>query len=46
MGISYFMDMLSSADDLIFDPIVGMGDVLKVAKSLNRRAIGIEVASE
>jgi hypothetical protein len=27
MGISYFMDMLSSPDDLVFDPMVGMGDV-------------------
>jgi hypothetical protein len=46
VGISYFMDMLSSPDDLVFDPMVGNGDVLKVAKSLNRRAIGVEMASE
>lgn len=46
MGISYFIDMLSSADDLVFDPMVGKGDVLEISKSLNRRAIGIEMASE
>ena len=40
-GIQYFMDMLSSTDDLVFDPMVGNGEVLKVAKSLNRRAIGV-----
>jgi hypothetical protein len=42
MGISYFMDMLSMPDDLVFDPMVGDGIVLKTSKSLNRRAIGIE----
>jgi hypothetical protein len=46
MGISHFIDMLSSPDDLVFDPMVGTGDVLKFAKSLNRRAIGIEIESE
>jgi hypothetical protein len=46
MGISYFMDMLSSPDDLVFDPMVGTGNVLKVAKSLKRRVIGVEVKSE
>ena len=30
MGISYFIDMLSSPADLVFDPMVGMGDVLKL----------------
>jgi hypothetical protein len=38
MGISYFMDMLSSPDDLVFDPMVGRVMSLKVAKSLKRRA--------
>ena len=42
MGISNFIDMLSSPDDLVFDPMVGSGDVLKVAKSLKRRAIGVK----
>jgi hypothetical protein len=41
-GISYFIEMLSSPADIVFDPLVGIGDVLKFAKSLNRRAIGIE----
>jgi len=46
MGISHFIDMLSSPDDLVFDPMVGTGDVLKVAKTLDRRAIGIESNTE
>jgi hypothetical protein len=46
VGISYFIEMLSTPDDLVFDPMVGNGDVLKVAKSLKRRAIGVQMASE
>jgi DNA modification methylase len=34
--------MLSLPDNLIFDPMVGNGEVLKISKSLNRRAIGIK----
>jgi hypothetical protein len=46
VGIQYFMDMLSSPNVLVFDPMVGTGDVLKVAKSMNRSAIGVEMVSE
>jgi hypothetical protein len=46
MGISYFLDMLSSPDDIVFDPMVGSGDVLNVAKTMNRRAIAIESNTE
>lgn len=46
MGIPYIMDMLSKPNDLVFDPMVGNVDMLKIAKSLNRRAIGIEMDSE
>lgn len=46
MGISYFIDMLSSPNDLVFDPMVGSDDVLKAAKLLKCKAIGIEVKSE
>lgn len=27
MGITYFMDMLSSPDDIVFDPMVGSGKI-------------------
>ena len=46
MGISFFIEILSSPADIVFDPLVGTGDVLKFAKSLNRRAIGIESNTE
>ena len=44
-GISYFIEMLSSPDNIVFDPMVGTGEVLRVAKILNRKAIGIEIDS-
>ncbi len=46
VGISYFIDMLSSPDDLVFDPMVGTGEVLKISKSLSRKAIGVEINSD
>ena len=41
-GISFFINMLSSEGNIIFDPMVETDDVLKIAKSLNRKVIGVE----
>jgi len=40
-GISYFMEMLSTPADVVLDPMLGTGGVLRVAKRLNRKFIGI-----
>ena len=36
------MEMLSSPNDIVLDPMVGKGDFIEVAGDLNRKAIGIE----
>jgi DNA modification methylase len=38
------MDVFSNAGDLVLDVMVGSGTVLKVAKDLKRRAIGIDIS--
>jgi len=40
------MKMLSYPGDLILDPFAGAGTTLKVAKDLNRNAIGFEISEE
>ena len=37
------MEMLSSPGDVILDPMMGTGEVLKIAKDLNHKSIGIDV---
>ena len=41
-GFSYFVNKLSSPGALVLDPFMGTGEVLKVAKGLNRKPIGID----
>jgi DNA modification methylase len=38
--------MFSSPADVLLDPMMGTGGVLKVAKALNRKSIGIDVDSD
>jgi DNA modification methylase len=38
--------MLSIPGDLVLDPMMGTGEVLRVAKRLNRRFIGIDIDSD
>jgi DNA modification methylase len=45
-GFSYFMEMFSTPTDIILDPMMGNGTVLKVAKRLKRKVIGIDNNSE
>jgi DNA modification methylase len=45
-GFSYFMEMLSSPGDVVLDPMMGTGGVLKGAKRLNRKSIGIDINSD
>ena len=45
-GFSYFMEMLSSPGDIVLDPMMGTGAVLKIAKGLNRKAIGIDIDAD
>jgi DNA modification methylase len=37
------METLSNPSDLVLDPFAGGGTTLAVAKTLNRRCIGIEI---
>ena len=45
-GFSYFMEMFSSPGALVLDPMMGKGEVLRVAKRLNRKSIGIDIDSD
>ena len=45
-GFSYFVEMLSAPADVVLDPMMGTGEVLRVAKRLNRKFIGIDVDSD
>jgi len=40
------MEMFSAPGDLVLDPMMGKGEVLKVANGLNRKAIGIDTDSD
>ena len=40
-GFSYFVEMLSTPGDIVLDPMMGKGEVLRVAKRLNRKFTGI-----
>ena len=40
-GFSYFLKMFSSPSDNVLDPMMETGEVLRVAKRLNRKFIGI-----
>ena len=40
------MEMFSAPGDVVLDPLMGTGEVLKVAKRLNRKSIGIDVDSD
>jgi DNA modification methylase len=35
--------MLTSPGDVVLDPFMGTGEVLKIAKGLNRKFIGIDI---
>jgi len=39
-------EMLSSPDDLVLDPMMGAGEVLRVANGLNRKSIGIDIDAD
>jgi hypothetical protein len=45
-GFSYFMEMFSTPTDIILDPMMGNGGVLKVAKTLKRKSIGIDINAD
>jgi SAM-dependent methyltransferase len=45
-GFSYFMEMFSAPVDVVLDPMMGNGTVLKVAKRLTRKVIGIDNNSD
>jgi DNA modification methylase len=42
-GLPYFVEMFSAPGDVVLDPFMGTGEVLKVSKKLNRMSIGIDV---
>ena len=44
-GFSYFVEMLSTPGDIVLDPMMGTGEVLRIAKRLNRKFIGIDIDS-
>ena len=45
-GIRYLIDVYSNRNDLVLDPFLGNGEVLRVSKSLNRNFIGIDIDSD
>jgi len=42
----YFVKMLAFPDDLVLDPFVGKGVIVRVAKGLNRKSIGIDIDAD
>jgi 16S rRNA G966 N2-methylase RsmD len=45
-GLPYFVKMFSAPGEVVLDPFMGTGEVLKVSKKLNRMSIGIDVDSD
>jgi len=43
---SYFVEMFSSPGNIVLDPFMGAGEVLKIAKRLNRKSIGIGIDAD
>ena len=42
-AVKYFMDLFSKAGDLVLEVMMGSGTVLKVARDLKRKTIGIDI---
>ena len=40
------MEMFSAPADIVLDPFMGTGHIMKVANSLNRKSIGIDIDAE
>ncbi len=38
--------MLSTPGDIVLDPMMGKGEVLRVANGLNRKSIGIDIDAD
>ena len=45
-GFKYFMENFSDPSRLVLDPLMANGKVLKIAKDLKRKAIGIDSDSD
>ncbi len=45
-GFSYFLEMFTAPGAVVLDPMMGTGEVLKVAKGQNRKSIGIDIDAD